>query len=118
MFKENIETIASKLENLVSTKTMVGTPIVSGNVTIIPILSAAFGFGSGVGEGGEKSGHHHGKGTGGGGGAKVDPIAMVVIQDGEVKVYSLGKGGTLEKLAELIPTVLGSVQKECECRPI
>ena len=90
-------------------------PIVSGNVTIIPILSACFGFGTGVGEGGEKSGPHHGKGSGGGGGAKVDPTAMVVIQDGEVKVYSLGKKGTLDKLAELIPTVLENVKgSKCE----
>ena len=115
MFKENIETITSQLENLMSTKTMVGSPIVSGNVTIIPILSACFGFGTGVGEGGEKSGPHHGKGSGGGGGAKVDPTAMVVIQDGEVKVYSLGKKGTLDKLAELIPTVLENVKgSKCE----
>ncbi len=114
MLKENIESIASQLENLVSTKTVVGSPIVSGNVTIIPILSACFGFGTGGGEGNEKSGSQ-GKGYGGGGGAKVDPTAMVVIQDGEVKVYSLGKKGNLEKLAELIPTVMENVKKNGKC---
>ncbi len=114
MFKENIDTIASQLEKLVSTKTVVGTPIVSGDVTIIPILSATFGFGTGVGEGTEKAGGPQGKGSGGGGGAKVDPVAMVVIQNGETKIYALGKKGCLDALAEIVPSVLEAVK---ESRP-
>lgn len=114
MFKENIETIASKLENLVSTKTVVGTPIVSGEITIIPILSASFGFGAGTGEGTEKAGNQ-GRGAGGAGGAKVEPVAMVVIQNGEVQVYSLGKKGCMEKLAEILPSVMKDFKKEDSC---
>ena len=110
MLKENIEAIVSRLENLITTKTVVGEPIVSGNTTIIPIMSASFGFGSGSGEGSDP-GKGAGKGGGGGAGAKVSPTALVVIQEGEVKVYSLSQKGTLEKLAGLIPEVVAKFGK-------
>jgi uncharacterized spore protein YtfJ len=51
MFKEDIESLVSRLENLLTTKTVVGEPMVHGNTTIIPIMTAAVGFGLGSGEG-------------------------------------------------------------------
>lgn len=111
MLKENIETIVSRLENLITTKTIVGDPIVSGSITIIPVMSACFGFGTGSGEGSDP-GKGAGKGGGGGAGARINPTALVVIQGGEVKVYSLGQKGTLEKLAGLIPEVVAKFGKD------
>ncbi|HUW64273.1 MAG TPA: spore germination protein GerW family protein [Spirochaetia bacterium] len=116
MFKENIEAVVSRLENLITTKTIVGEPIVSGNVTIIPVMSAAFGFGLGSGENNDTA-KCGGKGSGGGAGGRIKPVALVVLQEGEVKVYSLAQKGTLEKLAEVVPEVLarfGKQQKETE----
>ncbi|OAT85222.1 GerW family sporulation protein [Desulfotomaculum copahuensis] len=105
MIKENIEAIVSRLENLITTKTIVGDPITSGNITIIPIISASFGFGTGSGEGTDPS-RGGGKGGGGGAGARINPTALIIIQEGEVRVYSLAQKGTLEKLAELVPEAL------------
>lgn len=108
MFKENIEALVAKLEDLITTKTIVGDPIVSGNVTIIPIMAASFGFGLGNGEGPDavKGG---GKGSGGGGGGGIKPVALIILQEGDVKVYSLAQKGTLEKLAEIVPEILTKV---------
>lgn len=111
MLKENIETIVSRLESLINTKTIVGDPIISGNITIIPIMTASFGFGTGSGEGSDP-GKGGGKGSGGGAGVRINPTALVVIQEGEVKVYSLAQKGTLEKLAGLIPEVVAKFGKE------
>ena len=105
MLNETIETIVSKLENLVNSKTVIGEPTVVGNVTIIPVISASFGFGTGSGEGTEQ-GKESGKGGGAGAGAKVTPCALLVIQDGETKVYSMGQKGTLERLAEIVPEIM------------
>jgi len=104
MFKESMDSIVSHLESLISTKTIFGEPVVAGNITMIPIMSASFGFGAGAGEGEDKK--NGGKGTGGGGGASVTPKALVIIQDGVPSVYSLGKKGTIEKLAEVIPEAI------------
>ncbi|MHB1044296.1 MAG: GerW family sporulation protein [Eubacteriales bacterium] len=105
MFKEDIEALVSHLENLISTKTVVGEPIVSGNTTIIPIVSASVGFGMGSGEGkDEKS--CGGKGTGAGAGMKISPAALIIMQGDNVQVYSLAKKGSLANLAEMIPDVI------------
>ena len=53
MFKEDMDAIAAHLENMVKSKTIVGEPIMAGNATVIPIISASFGFALGDGEGSE-----------------------------------------------------------------
>ncbi|MEW6183533.1 MAG: spore germination protein GerW family protein [Bacillota bacterium] len=111
MFKENVETIVTQLEKLITTRTIVGEPITSGNATILPIVSTSFGFGTGSGEGGDAS-KGSGKGDGGGVGAAVRPTALVIMQEGDIKVYSLAKKGTLEKLTELIPEVMAKFRKD------
>lgn len=112
MFKESVDALVSHLENLVTAKTIVGEPIKVDNATIIPIISTSFGFGTGAGEGTEPSKSGGGKGSGGGAGAKVSPTALVIIQNGEVNVYSLGKKGTMEQLAGIMPEILAKFNKE------
>lgn len=105
MFKEDIEALISRLENLITTKTIVGEPIVNGNITIIPIVSASVGFGLGSGEGqDEKS--QGGKGTGAGAGMKLTPSALLIVQGDDVQVYSLNQKGSLTRLAEMIPEII------------
>jgi len=113
MFKEGIESMMSHLENLISTKTIVGDPIINGNTTIIPIVTASVGFGMGSGEGQEKD--QGGKGTGGGAGMKLAPTALIIIQGDNVQVYSLAQKGSLAKLAEIIPDVINKF-KACEAK--
>ena len=46
-FNENLETMFSKLDNFVSSKTVVGEPIEMNGVTIIPLVDVSFGMGTG-----------------------------------------------------------------------
>ena len=111
MIKEDIETMVSRLEDLIKTKSIVGEPIINGNITIIPIMSASFGFGVGGGEGNEPN-KGVGKGSGAGAGAKINATALIVIQEGEAKIYSLSQKGTLEKIAEMIPEAITKFHQE------
>lgn len=111
MFKEDIETLVSRLENLISTKTVVGEPIISGSTTIIPIVTASVGFGMGSGEGQDDK-RHGGKGTGAGAGMKLTPSALLIIQGDNVQVYSLSQKGSLAKLAEIIPDVINKFKPQ------
>ncbi|MDF9408649.1 MAG: Sporulation protein YtfJ (Spore_YtfJ) [Pelotomaculum sp. PtaB.Bin013] len=111
MFKEDIESLVSRLENLISTKTIVGEPIISGNTTIIPIVTASVGFGIGSGEGQDEK-NQGGKGTGGGAGMKLSPSALLILQGDNVQVYSLAKKGSLSKLAEVIPDVISKFKPQ------
>ncbi len=59
----------------------------------------------GVG-GAEGNEPNKGAGKGSGAGAKINAGALIVIQEGEAKVYSLSQKGTLEKIAEMIPEAI------------
>lgn len=106
MFKADMETLVSQLENLISSKLIVGESIVIGSTTIIPIVTASVGFGLGSGEGTDHK-NEGGKGSGGGGGLKLVPSALLIVQGDQVQVYSLAQQkGCLDKLAELIPEII------------
>lgn len=105
MFKENMDALVAHLENLVKTKTVVGEPMTTGNVTIIPIITASFGFGTGGGEGNDPT-KGAGKGNGAGAGGKLTPSAIIMIKGEEIQVYSLGQKGSMEKLMQLAPEIM------------
>lgn len=111
MFKEDIDALVSRLENLISTKTIVGEPIISGSTTIIPIVTASVGFGMGSGEG-QDDRHQGGKGAGGGAGLKLSPSALLIMQGDDVQVYSLAQKGSLVKLAEMIPDLVNKLKSQ------
>ena len=106
--QDMLESIGSKLEKFLSTKTVVGDPITIGEVTLVPIQNAAFGFGSGGGEG--KTDKDSGTGGGAGGGASLRPVAVIAVIGSDVRVFSMGKKGALEGLVELIPEALSKVK--------
>ena len=94
--KDLFKTVTEKLEGLAKGNAVVAQPISVGNRHVIPLceLSVGFGGGGGVGEGDmEKSGEGKGKGVGGGvgGGAKAAPVAVLVIEDGKVRIEDLGR---------------------------
>lgn len=110
MFQENMDVLATHLENLVKSKTIIGEPITAGNVTIIPVVTASFGFGLGGGEGTDPS-KGGGQGSAGGAGAKVAPTALIAIKGDDVQVFSLGEKGSWEKLIDLVPEIISKIQQ-------
>ncbi|NME82518.1 spore germination protein GerW family protein [Clostridium sp. SM-530-WT-3G] len=104
-FNKNIESIFSSLEKFIKTKTVIGEPIVVGEVTLIPIISVMFGCGSGSGNGTDNKGMN-GTGNGGGGGAKISPNGIVVIKNGEVSMLPVKSQNGLEALVAMVPEIV------------
>lgn len=105
---KDLEQFTSQLENLISSKTVIGDPIVVDEVTLLPIIKANFGFGMG---GGTTGGVTSKGGSGGGGGAVITPVAIVVISGGNVDLLvidqqaGMGLGSLVEKLPGLIASL-------------
>ena len=76
--EEILKISVTELEKYLTTKTVVGEPIVIGDVTLIPVQTVSFGYGSGGGEGGDDK--SKGVGGGGGVGANLRPIAIVAVK--------------------------------------
>ena len=106
--EELLKMSVSELEKFLTTKTVVGEPIVIGEVTLVPVQTVSFGYGSGGGEGGDEK--SKGVGGGGGAGANLRPIAIVAVKGTDVQVYTLGKKGVVDNLAAMIPEALSKIK--------
>ncbi|MBN2240132.1 MAG: hypothetical protein JW712_10190 [Dehalococcoidales bacterium] len=106
---EITQTTLAEIEKVLTTRTVVGEPMVIEGVTIIPLVSVGFGFGAGGGSGkGEVKQKGEGSVGGTGGGAWVRPVALVVIDKDGVRVEPVHRGlSTLaEKITDTVPKVV------------
>lgn len=101
-------TLFEKLEKFLRTETVVGDALQVGNITLIPVITVSFGVGAGEGAGKDHKGND-GEGYGGGVGCKIAPNAMLVIKDDEVSVVPLTSRGSLEKIVEMVPEIIGKM---------
>lgn len=100
-----IEKVMGELHQIVQTKTVVGEPVKTDNLTLIPVSKISFGFGAGGGR--------EGKGQSGtGGGATVEPIAFVVIDhEGKVQILNLSeKEVSWGQLVGLMPEAVSKIK--------
>lgn len=107
--EEIIKDISNELERLVSTKTVIGDPVMCGDTTIIPVTKVSFGFGSGGGEG-KRKGEEEGFGGGGGAGAKIEPIAFIIMSPQGVELLPITGKGSIEKVMESVPGLIDKVK--------
>lgn len=103
---KNLDTLFTKMENFVSTKTVVGEPIKLDNIVILPLVDVVFGVGAG---GGSETEAKASGGGGGGLGAKINPSAVIVIIDDTVQVLNLKNQDSLSKLIDMAPGVINKL---------
>ena len=104
-FNNNIEALLGKLENFVTTKTVVGEAIHLDGVILLPLIEVAFGAGAGVGNTNTKE--DESKESGGGGiGGRITPSAVIVINNGNVQLVNVKNQDSLNKLIDLFPSLL------------
>ena len=106
---ENLKMLFSKMEEFVSTKTVVGEPVVMGDITLIPLVDVTFGMGTGVTASKEKDDEPKGKakdGGAGGMGAKMVPSAVIVINNGSVQLVNVKNQESVNKVIDMIPGIL------------
>ena len=89
-FKETVEALFQGMDNVVTSKTVVGDAIHINDTIILPLVDVSFGMGAGYFNGDKK-----GRGTGGMGG-KITPSAVLVIKNGT----------TITKLLDMVPDMV------------
>ena len=104
--QENLKMLFSKMEDFVSTKTVVGEPIVMGETTIVPLVDVSVGMATGVSASKEDESKKGKDGGAGGMGAKMTPSAVLVITGGSVQLVSLKNQESTNKLIDMIPGIL------------
>ena len=106
-FNEVISSLLGGMQNVVSTKTVVGQPTVVGDTTIIPLVDVSFGVAAGASANNSKNSN---SGVGGMGG-KISPTAILIIHDGVTRLISVKDQDVLTKVLDMLPEVVNKITK-------
>lgn len=99
-FNESVNVLFNKVEELVSTKTVVGDAIVIGDITLLPLIEVAVGAGAGAKEN---------LNAAGGVGARITPSAILVVQNGNVQMMNVKNQDAISKLIDMAPGVMNKL---------
>ncbi|WP_343032807.1 GerW family sporulation protein [Anaerotalea alkaliphila] len=102
-FKKTVDSLFAGMDNLISSKTVVGDAVHIEDTIILPLVEVSFGLGAGSTENGEGK---NGSGGGGGLGAKIIPSAVIVIKDGNTKLVNIKNQDSFTKLLDLVPDLM------------
>jgi sporulation protein YtfJ len=121
MANENLKNVMGvtmeKIREMIDTDSIVGKPVtVAGGITIIPISKVSFGFASGGSDLPTKNSRDL-FGGGGGAGVSMQPVAFIVITDGDVKLLQMTLNSSptnqaLNMIPDLFDKVGGMVKKD------
>jgi uncharacterized spore protein YtfJ len=103
-----IKTALDQMQYIAKTETVVGEPIVAGEVTLIPVSRISMGFAAGgAGKDGKAA-----DGAGTGGGINVTPVAFIVVTGEKVQVQPLTPSDPImSKVLAIAPDVITNVSK-------
>ncbi len=100
-----------KLRAVVDADTIIGTPVIVGDITLVPVSKVSFGVASGGSDFATKN--HSGLfGGGGGAGVSISPIAFIAISGENVKmlpVYNEPSG--VERAITMAPELIEKVKE-------
>ena len=99
-FNEAVNVLFDKVDDLVSTKTVVGEAIVVGDLTLLPLIEVAVGAGVGAKEAVNAAG---------GVGAKITPSAILAITPTGTHLINVKNQDAITKLIDMAPGVVNKL---------
>ena len=107
-FLDNAEAVFKGMNTFLTTKTVVGEPIIVGDTTIVPLVDVSCGMAAGTFDNTSKS-------NGGGGmSAKISPTAMLIIQEGRTKVVNIKNQDAITRLLDMVPDFVNKITNKSD----
>ena len=103
-FNNTVESLFKGMDSFITTKTVVGDAIHIGDTIILPLVDVSFGVAAGAFSQEKKN-----NGAGGMGG-KINPSAVLVIQNGQTKLVNIKNQDAVTKILDLVPDVINKFQ--------
>lgn len=110
-FSGVIEALLKGMDNVLSTKTVVGEATKIGDTIILPLVDVSFAVGAGASVNDKKNG-----GAGGLGG-KMTPSAVLVIKNDSTKLVNIKNQDGVTKVLDMIPDIVDKFTKPKEDMP-
>ena len=96
-FNNTVESLFKGMDSFITTKTVVGDAIHIGDTIILPLVDVSFGVAAGAFSQEKKN-----NGAGGMGG-KINPSAVLVIQNGVTKLVNKKNQDGMTKILDMVP---------------
>ena len=96
-FNNTVESLFKGMYSFITTKTVVGDAIHIGDTIILPLVDVSFGVAAGAFSQEKKN-----NGAGGMGG-KINPSAVLVIQNGVTKLVNIKNQDGMTKILDMVP---------------
>ena len=102
-----------KIRQMVDVNTIIGEPVICPDGTvIIPVSKVSYGFASGGSDLPNKSGNSKDNFAGGSGaGVSIQPVAFLVLSNGEVKMLNMEFDGAVDRVISMIPDITDKVSE-------
>ena len=99
-FNNTVESLFKGMDSFITTKTVVGDAIHIGDTIILPLVDVSFGVAAGAFSQEKKN-----NGAGGMGG-KINPSAVLVIQNGQTKLENIKNQDGMTKILDMVPDIV------------
>lgn len=117
--KSLMDTTLESIRTTIDANTIIGDPIKTENTVVVPISKVTIGFGIGGGEyskcsiSKDKHDENDSNFAGGSAGAiTVQPVAFVVVEEGETRLMSLDHNiNMIDNILNVTPKILEKIQK-------
>lgn len=96
-FNNTVESLFKGMDSFITTKTVVGDAVHIGDTIILPLVDVSFGVAAGAFSQEKKN-----NGAGGMGG-KINPSAVIVIQNGVTKLVNIKNQDSMTKILDMVP---------------
>ena len=96
-FNNTVESLFKGMDNFITTKTVVGDAIHIGDTIILPLVDVSFGVAAGAFSQEKKNN------VAGGMGGKINPSAVLVIQNGVTKLVNIKNQDGMTKILDMVP---------------
>lgn len=108
-----LDNTIAKIREMVDANTVIGEPIVAGDVTIIPVSKVSIGLGGGGSDFASSKANQAEYPFGGGvcAGVKVTPVAFLIVKEGSVRMIPVATPAntTADRLVEMVPDTLDKI---------
>ena len=105
-FNNTVESLFKGMDSFITTKTVVGDAITIGDTIILPLVDVSFGVAAGAFSEEKKN-----NGAGGTGG-KIQPSAVLVIQNGQTKLVNVKNQDSMTKILDMVPDLVNKFTKK------
>ena len=104
-------TTMQKLREIADVNTIVGKPILAGEITIIPISKLTVGFASGGSDFTSKNQKPEDDNSFGGAGMNLSPVAFLIVKGDSVRLMPVAPppGTAVDRVVEMVPDVIDKV---------